>query len=413
MDHKIKPSVGIITFIAASLFLCYEMGLQVAPAVVTSPLMKALHVNAAHLGWLSSCYFLAYTIMQIPGGLLFDRFACRNIMVGSALCCTLGALLFATTPVLPLIFLSRFLIGAGSAFPFVGVLVVAAKCFRPALFPVFVGVTQGLAALGAFIGTAPLSALVDHAGWQHAMLYCGVLGLLIVVLLRVGMAKLPTQRQTGTTIQKDLKQIVQQRQSWIIAAYAFLNWGPVIILTSLWGEPFLVRKMHVDTTHAALIVQNIWLGIGFGSVLLGLLAKRFNCRIPFMILCACLGLMCTLVCIYAPVHGVWLQSFLFFAIGVAASGQILSFALVKSLHPEEIAGTAIGFNNMAVVAGGFILQPIIGECMQLFWHGKMLQGVPFYQLITFQKALSLAPLCFFLCVIVSLFLKDEEGNANA
>lgn len=411
MSKTIKTWIGVVSFVIASLFLCYEMGLQVALAVVTTPLMQSLHMDAAHLGWLTGCYFFAYTLMQIPGGVLFDRFSCRHIMTLSALCCAIGAFLFSNSHAYPIIFLSRFMIGAGSAFPFVGVLMVASKCFKDAMFPVLVGVTQCLAALGAFMGTAPLSALVDKIGWLAAMSICAYIGFAIVVLLRFGMAKLPAVNTTErTSILDDLKTIVQKRETWVIAAYAFLNWGPVIVFTSLWGEPFLERKMHIDTTQAAILVQNIWLGIALGSLMVGALSKRFNSRQPFMMLCAGLGLLCTLLILYGPMQSLGLVALLFFTTGIAASGQILSFAMVKDLQPEKIVGTAIGFNNMAVVAGGFVLQPLIGELMQWFWQGKYQSGIPFYALSCFQYALAIVPLCFGLCLLVSFWLADIKRH---
>ena len=65
---------GIIIFLLAALFLIYEMAVQVSPSVMTKQLMKDFSINAGALGWMASVYFYSYTIMQIPAGILFDRY---------------------------------------------------------------------------------------------------------------------------------------------------------------------------------------------------------------------------------------------------------------------------------------------------------------------------------------------------
>ena len=71
---KKEFSLGIFVFFLAAVFLIFEMAVQVSPSVMTKQLMQDFSINAAALGWMSSVYFYSYTIMQIPSGLLYDRF---------------------------------------------------------------------------------------------------------------------------------------------------------------------------------------------------------------------------------------------------------------------------------------------------------------------------------------------------
>lgn len=65
---------AILIYSVAILFLFYEMGLQVSPSVMTNELMQSFHLDAAGLGVVSGFYFYSYSLMQLPVGLLFDRF---------------------------------------------------------------------------------------------------------------------------------------------------------------------------------------------------------------------------------------------------------------------------------------------------------------------------------------------------
>lgn len=406
-----KPlTLRTLTFIAAATFLCYEMILQVALAVVTEPLMASAGLNASHLGWLSSCYFLSYTVMQIPAGLMFDRFSCRNVMFYSAICCALGSLLFAYfTHNTFLIYLARFLIGAGSAFPFVGLLVVASNCFREEQFPMFVGITQILAASGALLGSAPLAHIVQKLGWLVAMQYTAILGVICVAAIFIGLHMLrqaPIRNNHKSNIMADIKSITAKKETWKIAAYALTNWGPMIILSSLWGEPFLVEKLGISTQEAAKIIEFLWIGLSLGSFALGAIATTHAKQKIYMIITALIGVSASLIFIYAGLSSINYYLLVSTLIGIASAGQILSFSMVKSINSSDLVGTAVGFNNMSVVAGGLILQPIVGEMMQIFWDKALINGTPHYSLTTFQISLVIVPICYLLSFIIAFFFKD-------
>ena len=59
-------------------------------------LMRDFAVGAGVLGHLSAAYFYGYAGMQIPVGLLLDRFGPRRLMTVAALVCAGGCVLFAT-----------------------------------------------------------------------------------------------------------------------------------------------------------------------------------------------------------------------------------------------------------------------------------------------------------------------------
>src|SRR3989338_11497271 len=84
-------------YVIASLFLIYEMGLQVSPSVMTHELMQDFQMNAAVMGVMVSAYFYSYTAMQIPAGVLYDHFGPRTLLTWAAVLCSIGTLFFAGT----------------------------------------------------------------------------------------------------------------------------------------------------------------------------------------------------------------------------------------------------------------------------------------------------------------------------
>lgn len=98
---------------------------------------------------------------------------------------------------------------------------------------------------------------------------------------------------------------------------------------------------------------------------------------------------------------------LLFLFGVAASGQSLSFGLVKDQSHPKVVGTAIGFNNMAVVAGGALFQPLTGILLDFNWKGEIANGIPIYTAANYRWAFLVLPICYFVGVIVSSFFLKE------
>ena len=96
-----------------------------------------------------------------------------------------------------------------------------------------------------------------------------------------------------------------------------------------------------------------------------------------------------------------------FLIGSASAAQILSFAVVKDINPPTVIATAIGFNNMAVVLGGAIFQPLVGLILRWNWEGDYVGDTPFYTLYDYGTALVIIPLCYLVCFAASSLLINE------
>ena len=409
--HEFRWNLGIFIYALATLFLVYEMALQVSPSIMTHQLMSAFKMDAKHLGVMASFYFYSYTLMQIPVGLLYDKYGPRALLSIAALICALGAFFFGMTTNIYFASGGRFLMGIGSAFAFVGVLVVATRWFPPYYFTFLVGIAQLLAAFGALAGELPLSVLVNQFGWRIMMGFGGIAGLVIAAFCGMVIRDRPTYEMHDVKprhhLLRDLKEIFHSAQTWWIALYAFSGWGPVAVFAALWGIPFLMRKYDISNTKAAFACAMVWIGLGLMSPLLGWLSDRIGKRCILLRICSCLGLIGAIFAIYVPGVPFWLTCIALFLIGLAASGQILTFALIKDNNRHSVIATAIGLNNMAVVIGGALFQPFVGYILDLYWNGEMWGHIPLYSVSNYHIGLVVVPLCFLIGIIVSSFLIRE------
>ena len=97
-----------------------------------------------------------YAAMQIPTGVLVDRYGPRRLLVAAAALMALGQLLFALAPSFALALLARALLGCGDAMTFVSVLRYAAPRFSARRYPVLVALTGTVGTAGNVLATLPL-----------------------------------------------------------------------------------------------------------------------------------------------------------------------------------------------------------------------------------------------------------------
>lgn len=407
---NISTPKALSMYIAASLFLFFEMALQVSPSVMAFQLMHDLSIGTFALGIMSGCYFYTYTLMQVPSGRLLDKFNPRVIITISISICCLGAILLSVANGVIIACAARLLMGFGSAFAFVSVLTVTADLFKSKYFATLTGVTQMLAALGAMSGQLPISLVVHHLGWRDSMQAFAGIGFVLAVLI---FGYLRYERSAPSTNLSEynippshpIREIISNSQTWYIALYACLLWAPMSGFTSLWGVPFLVKVDGLSHTSAAFTCSLMWVGLAVASPLLGHISTKFSNRKLPLSLSALFGAIGFGLVLILHLNAFWLAIALLVA-GAACAGQALSFALVKENNAKTIIATAIAFNNLAVVISGAIFQPFIGWLLKVF---------PFGVEADYRLALSVIFLTYLVGFIIAiLFIKDpfKAGKSN-
>lgn len=416
-QHPGKLTAYIVFLLSASFYL-YEFVLQVAPSVMAESMMKTFKVSAAGFGIVSAFYFYAYAPMQLPAGLLFDRYGPRKLMTYALILCAIGSFFFASTDSLFTAALGRFLIGIASAFSFIGVLVLVSRWFPPHQFALLAGIAQLMSSIGAMFGEMPLAALIAQVGWRNASFILAIIGLFLAALVWFVIRDYPDQSiQSPPKRQfidewRRLLSVCSRSYTWLTGAYAFAIWTPIAVFAALWGVPYLQQKYQVSVIVASGLCSMIWLGIGIGSPLLGWVSDRCNSRRLALVISSLLGLIATIVLLYLPNVSIHWMYVVLFILGFGAGGQTVSFAVVKDNNPPELVGTASGFNNLSVLLGGAIFQPLVGVILHHSDEWLMINGIPVYTIQSYNNALLVMPCCYLASLIVALFLLKESHPSH-
>ena len=384
-SRSLLPLLGWLT---GAVFFFYAWVLRVAPSVMIEELMTDFAVGGAVVGHLSAAYFYGYAGMQVPVGLLLDRFGPRRLMTLAALVCAAGCVLFASGTGLATVTAGRFLIGASSAFSLVGAMAIAGQWFAPDRFAIFSGFAMAMGMIGGVFGQAPLRLAVEASSWRTASLLLAAGGALIGIAAALTVRDRWRGHGGIAAVLAGLGEVGRHRQTWLIAIVGLGTSAPLLGFAGLWGVPFLEAAYGLKRTSAATLTSAIFVGWAVGAPLVGWLADRIGRRRPPVFFGLALETLAVALIIYVPGWSIPALTTLCFLVGLFGSSQIVCFALVKESHRTGLSGTGIGFVNGMVTGAGALLQPLIGLLLDLAWRGPGAGGARIYVPAHYQTALS-------------------------
>ena len=411
---KMQP--WIIWGLGAAFFFG-EYVARVSTGEMVPQLMRDFHTNALQLGSLSAFFYYPYVLMQVPVGSMMDRFGPHRLLTLTSAICAFAGFLLSYTHIFWIAELARFLMGFGAAFAFVGALKLATLWFKPSRLGLLAGLTQGLGMLGAAIGAAPIAFMVASMGWRETMMTIGLILLVLSILIcffvrdsevegvnHHGQPMLATE----APIWEGFLTVVKNKQSWLNGFYIGLLYAPTVVFAELWGATYLKTTAHLAPEVAAAGISTVFVGWAIGSPLCGWVSDRMKRRKPVLVLSAASGLVILSVILFVPNLSLYTLYALLFLYGMTNTGVSVSYAVAGESNPRRIAGVSIAFTNMFSVIIGALFQPLIGELLDLNWHGVMQNGAPVYSEYAFHTALMTLPLCFALALVLAFFLRETH-----
>lgn len=356
----------------AILFLFYEFFLRVFPSVMVDDLTRDFKVDDAIVGTLSAFYFYSYAPMQIPVGVLMDRYGARRLLTLASLVCGLGCFFFAFAHVIYVAEFGRLLMGVGSALAFVGMVYVSSHWFPPEKLGMLVGLGNSIGMLGAAGGEGPLSLVVNAFGWRETVFLLGVIGIAIAIIIFLFIRKEPPHvhkkaapKTSFDEVWENLKDVCRNKSTWINSIAALLFYLTTGTFAGLWAVPFLEKVHGIPRSEAAFITSMIFIGWIVGGPIIGYASDYFNKRRPSLIFC-CLMLALLLVpTIYVQEIPTWVFFILFFGIGFFSAGELLNFSLAIEINERKAKGTAVSLTNCFVALGGALMQPLVGYLIDI------------------------------------------------
>jgi len=397
----------------AAFFFFAHYVVRVTPGQITEELQATFtDTSKMDIGILGSSFYLPYILMQLPVGYLVDRFGSRLLLTFAVFICSLSSLIFANADALHIAILSRVLLGFCSATAFISALKLTTVWFEPQKLALLIGITQALGMLGAATG-AGLVPYMNHAlGWQNTFYVYSIIFLVLTVLIYAVVRDHPKNYQP-LVLNKNipiatlptLAEVLCNKYTWINALYAGFIYAPTDAMGELWGTEFIKHIHHLEGNGASKVISLLFIGWAIGGPFAGSLADHVGRR-PVMIGSAILGLILLPLMFYMPGLSLGALMIIMFLYGLTNTGLIASYTTAGELHSNEHAGFSMAITNMFSILLGAMFMPLLG------W---LLEGYAIdhhYTVTDYQRATLVLPLCMFLAIICSLFIKETLPHAK-
>jgi MFS family permease len=325
--------------------------------------------DASTLALFAVVQLAVYGGMQIPIGVLLDRYGSRPIITVGMLLMAAGQLTMALSPSIGVAIVARILLGAGDAAVFPAVLRLVATWFPAQRGPLMVQFTGIIGQAGQLIALVPLAAFLHATSWTITFGSIAGLGVLFTILVAVVIRNHPPERGADVSVDTDTGVIrvvtsaidtgVGIRAAWAHPGTRLAFWshfttpfaGTAFVL--LWGMPFLTSGEGLSAAHAASIISvYVVAGMAFGPIIGDLSRRLPNYRSLALVLPAVgVQLLAWVAVIAFPGPApIWLLYVLAVALGTGGPASMIAFDHARTHNPSHRLSTATGVTN----AGGFI-----------------------------------------------------------
>lgn len=359
-----------IVFVAVLFTYLLMASQRTAPGLITDQLMKDFNVTASTIGLLTSIQFFVYTSLQIPMGILADRYGPNFFLIIGATLTGLGTIIYSLGTHEFILFFARILTGIGDATIWVNMVLILAQWFHKKEFVRLIGLAGMTGSLGFLLATVPFSAWIQLLGWRTAFFSAGLLlclcGLLLyfVLIKRKKQIFLDEPVVATEEVQREktlvlLRRIFSNRQAWALFFCHFGVVGGYVGFISSWAVPYGMNMYEMTRSDASQMIMIGLIGALIGAPLSSWISSRLETiKRPYIVvhITVLLGWFSFLLCNGQP--SLFLLIILFFIIGFGYGASALTFAGVRQSFPIKESGIVSGFAN----TGGFlsaVLLPII------------------------------------------------------
>ena len=335
---------------------------------------ERFHISASQLSTFTVVQLLVYAGMQVPVGVLLDRFGPQRLLIAGTVFMTAAQLGFAFTGTYAGALAARVFVGMGDAMVFISVLRIIASWFPSMRNPILTAFTAMLGQCGALVAAIPLSRALASYGWTATFLASAsvgvVLGLLVVVLVRDVPPGAPSSRSVKDirTIGRDLKLAWQDPGTKLGLWSHFTSQFASNVMGLLWGFPFFVHAEHRSAGEAsALLSLLVGVAVVGGPVIGGYISRhRWQRSTLVLSIVSMMAAVWTVVLLLPGDAPTWLLVLLVVTTGLGGPGSMIGFDLARTFAPSSRLGSATGIVNV----GGFL-----ASLLTVFAVGVVLDAV--------------------------------------
>ncbi|WP_129728032.1 MULTISPECIES: MFS transporter [Bacillaceae] len=351
---------------------------RTAPGLITDQLMDEFHISASTLGVLAGIQFVSYAGLQVPFGVLADRFGPAYFLIIGTLLDGLGTVLYSSASHEAILMTARLLVGVGDAMIWINIVLILSQWFSKKEFAALLGWAGMCGSLGSIMATLPFSYWIAAAGWRAPFLTLGLALCAWTALLYFVLVKRPKQLKLAPpyasqqskqqkSVLSIIRRVFQSRQAWAAFFCHFGLVGTYVGFIGSWAVPYGMTVYHMTRAEASQLIMLGLLGALIGGPITGWISTRLHMRrLPYIIVHLLTFLSWTSFLVMGGKPPLPVLMVLYVLIGYANGASMLTFAVVRHSFLEEEVGVVSGFANMGGFLSAVLLPILFGAVLDYF-----------------------------------------------
>ncbi len=352
-------ALAVIVWLLASIFYAYQYIIRVMPNIMMTDIMDQFDIDAGIFGQFSGVYYIGYSLMHLPLGIMLDRFGPRRIMTICILLTVIGMapMIYCDHWIMSII--GRLLIGIGSSAAIVGTFKIIRLTFEEKLFSRMLSFSVTIGLLGAIYGGGPIKVIYDAVGYEAIIELSMLFGLLLAFLTCFLVPEISELPMKHMTISSEIKIILTNHKVISLAIFAGLMVGPLEGFADVWGSAFLKQVYEFDSNISSSMPSIIFIGMCFGAPVLNFIAEKTANYMGVIITSGIIMMLSFIALIFGDLDQT-IISILFVLIGICSAYQILALYKASTYAPNNMGGLTTAIVNMIIMIFGYAFHSTIG-----------------------------------------------------
>jgi MFS family permease len=418
------PKRAWVIWGAATLLVAFQLFVNILFGMATKEISMSYSITATEVSRILAVYTLVYACMQIPAGLIIDKFNIKYVLFIASVLITAPLFLLGTSHSVDMAYFAAVIMGFGASFSFIGAVILNARWFPPKMFSVATGLTSGCNGLiASLFGFLIVSIIPSFHIGNPQIILTGFMGIIITVLVLFLIKSHPQKKEIKESESKPVvkKNIwiglyiaICNRQVVLAALMTALVYGSMLAFFTFWNLQYQeLYGLSIKTISLLNIVALA--GIAIGAPLSGFISEKIGKRKPVGY-AICIGLFICLVIVLQPIKlSTPIVFILMFFLGLFSNNVSIGFSLIKENSDPHFVGTAIAFANTILFLGLSLMQIVPGAILPfLYKHQSILINNYISKDIS---AMSIAHYSFLISVVIAfmclIFIKETSCKSIA
>jgi MFS family permease len=384
-----KPSVKLILGVAVFAYFVTVVE-RSSMGVASLSAISRFDVGATAISSLTVAQLVVYAAMQIPTGMLLDRFGAKRLIVIGSFTTGIGNLVVAVASVMAWAVFGRMIVGLGDALIFVSMIRLINGWLPGPRATRYTQLFANIGQLGQIASAVPFAYILGYSGWTPAFTLAAglafIAGALGVLYLRDEPKSdvQPPRKPFAEQFRENIGDPITRKAFWV--HFTSQSSGSVFIL--LWGYPFMVQAEGIDRPIAsALLTSFVFIGFLVGPILSALCVRHPRQRHLIVVGLYSLILCAWLLVLFTPGRNpLWQIVLLVLAIGLGGPVSMVAFDYSRTAIPLYRLGSSNGIINSGGFVATFTSMFLIGLSLDLIHSSGLLGSAPLYSLESFKLA---------------------------